>query len=168
MLYALCGVSGVGKTTLQKALLQRQPLLRRFITSTTRVPRPGEINHIDYHFLSVQQFQSAVQIGHIVCPIQYRGAWYGTAREDLYACAQRETIAVLRPDKIPELQTFTILTGIYILKARQDQFISLDDQIILGHRHLCRHQITNIPGDLDTAITEILALLHIYSGGSLV
>lgn len=165
MLYALCGVSKAGKTTLQKALLQRQPLLGRFVTSTTRVPRPGEVDHIDYHFLSVQQFQSAVQIGRIVCPIQYREAWYGTAREDLDACAQRDMIAVLRPDKITELQKFTALIGIYILKAGQDQSISPDDQVIMNHRHLCLHQVTNIPGNLDTAVTEILALIQTYSGG---
>jgi guanylate kinase len=168
MLYALCGVSGVGKTTLQHVLLQRQPTLRRFVTSTTRAPRPGEIDHLDYHFLSVQQFESAVQTGRIVCPIQYREAWYGTAREDLEACAQKEMLAVLRPDKITELQRFTTLIGIYILKAEQDQPVSPDDQIILAHRHLCLHLVTNMPGDLDTAVTEILALIHTYSGGSLV
>jgi guanylate kinase len=168
MLYALCGVSGVGKTTLQHALLQREPTLRRFVTSTTRAPRPGEINHIDYHFLSVQQFESAVRTGRIVCPIQYREAWYGTAREDLEACAQNDLLAVLRPDKITELQMFTTLIGIYILKAGQDQLVSPDDQLILDHRHLCLRQVTNIPGDLDAAVTEILALIHTYSGGSLV
>ena len=168
MLYALCGVSKVGKTTIQEALLQRQPLLGRFVTSTTREPRPGEVDHIDYHFLSVQHFQSAVQIGRIVCPIQYREAWYGTAREDLDACAKRDMIAVLRPDKITELQKFTALIGIYILKGGQDQPISLDDQVIINHRHLCLHQVTNIPGNLDTAVTEIFALIYTYSGGSLV
>ena len=104
----------MGKTTLQKALLQRQPLLERLITSTTRAPRPGESNHSDYHFLSMEQFRSAVAIERIVCPIQHRGSWYGTAREDLEACAQRNTIAVLRPDKIPELQMFTPLIGISV------------------------------------------------------
>ncbi len=167
MLFALCGVSGVGKTTLQHALLQRKPHLGQLITSTTRLPRPGEVDHREYHFLSAQQFQVAVQMGHLVCPIQYRGAWYGTAREDLHACAQRETIAVLRPDKIPELQTFTTLIGLSIVKARQDDPISPDDQIILNHQHLCLHQVTNIPGDLDATVTEILGIMHTYSGGFL-
>ena len=165
MLYALCGVSHVGKTTLQEALLQRQPLLGRFVTSTTREPRTGEINHVDYHFLSVQQFQAAVHSGRIVCPIQYREAWYGTAREDLDVCAHRDYIAVLRPDKIPELQTFTTLLGISLLKAGQDQPIAAEDQVIVNHRHLCLHQVINIPGDLDAAVNEILAVIRMYSGG---
>jgi hypothetical protein len=166
MLYALCGVSQVGKTTLQKALLQCRPLLAHLITSTTRVPRPGESDHVDYHFLSMEQFRIGVESERIVCPIQYRGAWYGTAREDLDACAQRDTIAVLRPDKIPELQTFTPLIGIYVIKAAGlDQPISSSDQIILDHRHFCLHQVTNIHGDLERTVTEILTLLQIYSGG---
>jgi guanylate kinase len=168
MLYALCGESGAGKTTLQKAVLRRQPLLGRLITSTTRMPRPEEVNHEDYHFLSVLQFQSAVQEGRIVCPIQYRGEWYGTAREDLDQCTRRDKIAVLRPDKLHELQEYTTLIGIYIFKARQDLPPSQDDQIILDHRCLCHYHITNVPGDIEVAVNEILAIIHTYSGGQLI
>lgn len=165
MLYVLCGVSGVGKTTVLNALLQRQPLLGRLITSTTRPPRPGEIDQIDYHFLSVPHFQSAVQRGQLVCPIKYRGAWYATARDDLARSAHRDMMTVLRPDKLNELQQFTPLLGIYILRAEQCSPLSQDDQIIVDHRHLCLYQITNVPGNIDVAVAEILALIQTYAGG---
>src|SRR5947199_9027560 len=121
MLYVLCGVSCAGKTTLLKEVLKRHPSLGRMITYTTRLPRSGEVNHIDYHFVSGEHFHAAVQAGQLVCPICHQGQWYATARSDLRACQSRDTIAVLRPDKMNELQQFTPMVGIYIVRSELDQ-----------------------------------------------
>lgn len=165
MLYALCGISRVGKTTIFNRLLQREPRLERLVTTTTRPPRPEEVNHVDYHFVTVQHFQTAVQAGQIVCPIRYRGEWYGTARDDLAACATKEVVAVLRPDKINELQAFTPLLGIYLSQPEGDQSVSPDDQIIVVHQHLCRYHVLNVPGELDQAVEQILGIIHAHAGG---
>lgn len=162
MLYILCGISGVGKTTILNAMLQQDPRLGRLITYTTRRPRPQEINHADYHFIGEQPFQDAAEDGRIVCPVRHQGAWYGTALADLHACAYRDTLAVLRPDKIRALQAFTPtpLLGIYLTRPDFNQPHSEDDYIIIAHQHLCTYQITNIPGHLDQAVRQILALIQ--------
>jgi hypothetical protein len=165
MLYALCGISRVGKTTVLNGLLQREPLLERLITITTRPPRPEEVNHVDYHFVTTQHFQTAVQAGQIVCPIRYRGEWYGTVCDDLVACMTKEVIGVLRPDKISELQAFTPLLGIYLSGAESDQFITPDDQIIVAHQQLCRYHVVNVPGKLDQTVEQIRGILHAHAGG---
>ena len=165
MLYALCGVSRVGKTTILKKCLQRQPLLERLVTTTTRAPRPEEVNHVDYHFVTPQQFQEAVQIGHIVCPILYRGECYGTARDDLIACATRDALAVLRPDKINELQQFAPLLGISLSRPEHDQPVCLDDRVIMASQHVCRYRVINVPGDPDAAVTQILSIIQTHAGG---
>ncbi|HJZ58159.1 MAG TPA: guanylate kinase [Gemmataceae bacterium] len=60
-LIVISGPSGVGKTTLVDTLLARTTLpLRRAVTATTRVKRPGEIEEVSYHFWSRDQFQEAI------------------------------------------------------------------------------------------------------------
>ena len=167
MLYALCGVSSVGKTTLLRAILHRRVDLGRLVTYTTRSLRPDEIDHVDYHFVSVPHFHAAVAAGQIVCPIQYRQQWYGTSYDDLCACAERETIAILRPDKLEELQrcTPTPLIGIAIVRPDPKQPVSNDDQIILEAQSRCAYQVTNRCGELDDAVTQILSILQMHAGG---
>jgi guanylate kinase len=162
MLYVLCGISGAGKTAILNVLIQHEPRLGRLITYTTRLPRPGEVNHVDYHFTSEQPFLAEVEASHIVCPIIYRGAWYGTSRDDLQACASQDTLTILRPDKIGKLQPFTPtpLLGIYIVRPGHDKPCSEDDHIIVAHQHLCSYQIINISGDIDQAVFQILSLIR--------
>jgi guanylate kinase len=158
-------MASAGKTTILKALLERQPHLGRLITSTTRLPRPREIEQVDYHFLSVQHFQAAVQSGQIVCPIRHRGHWYATARHDLEACTAKDMVAVLRPDKITALRQFAPLVGIYVSRLAHDQLVCPDDQVIVAHQHLCRYQVINVTGDLDAAVAHILSIIQAHAGG---
>lgn len=165
MLYALCGISGVGKTTILTRLLQCEPDLHRLVTTTTRSPRPAEVNHVDYHFVTAQQFQAGVQAGQLVCPICYRGQWYGTDREALLACRTREVLGVLRPDKLPSLQAWTQLLGIFLSWPQEAAQVAPDDQIIVAHQKLCQYHIVNIPGKVEQAVEQIRALLHTHRGG---
>ena len=134
-----------------------------------RVPRrPEEVNHVDYHFVPIQHFQIAVQSGQIVCPICYRGQWYGTARADLAACASKEVVGVLRPDQLLALQAYTPLVGIALSRpAETDQTVSPDDLIIVTHQHLCRYHVVNVPGELEQAVEQILDIIHAHTGDQL-
>ena len=160
MLYVLCGCSGVGKTTLLEATLRRKPALARLTTCTTRSPRPGEIEGRDYHFMQAQLFLEYVQSGRVVCPIVYRGFWYGTLLSDLQACHGQDTLGVLRPDKLPVLQMYTSLVGISVVMQEHEQSQSPYDAVIYAHRHLCKYHLTNIPGNLDQAITQLLSFVE--------
>ena len=56
LVVVLTAPSGTGKTTVGEALLKRRPTLGRCITVTTREPRPGEANGVDYHFVTEDEF----------------------------------------------------------------------------------------------------------------
>ena len=55
-LYVVSAPSGAGKTSLVKALMERDPRIRFSVSYTTRKPRPNEIPGRDYHFVSVERF----------------------------------------------------------------------------------------------------------------
>ena len=77
------GPSGVGKGTLVRRLLERTPGLRLAVSATTRRPRPGEVDGVDYHFLSESDFDSRVAAGDFAEHAVYAGNRYGTLRSEL-------------------------------------------------------------------------------------
>jgi guanylate kinase len=81
--FVITGPSGVGKGTLIRALMERLPQLELSVSATTRAPRPGEIDGVDYHFLSREEFDRRVQAGDFVEHADYAGRSYGTLRSEL-------------------------------------------------------------------------------------
>ncbi len=81
--FVITGPSGVGKGTLIRALRARQPELALSVSATTRAPRPGEHDGVDYRFLTDEQFDSAIAAGRFVEHARYAGHRYGTLREEL-------------------------------------------------------------------------------------
>jgi guanylate kinase len=81
--FVITGPSGVGKGTLIRTLLERLPELRLSVSATTRRPRPGEAQGVDYHFLSDAEFERRVQAGEFVEHARYSGSRYGTLRSEL-------------------------------------------------------------------------------------
>lgn len=78
LLIVLSGPSGVGKTTITKALMEQGWSGYVLVTATTRRPRPGEIDGVHYHFYSIQQFQELVGRGEFLEHAEVHGNWYGT------------------------------------------------------------------------------------------
>jgi guanylate kinase len=81
--FVITGPSGVGKGTLIRALLQRVPELELAVSATTRRPRPGETQGVDYHFLSDAEFDRLVAEQAFVEWAEYSGRKYGTLRAEL-------------------------------------------------------------------------------------
>ncbi len=73
----------MGKGTLIRGLMERIPQLELSVSATTRPPRPGEDDGVDYHFLSSDQFERHVQAGEFVEHADYAGRRYGTLRSEL-------------------------------------------------------------------------------------
>lgn len=62
LLFVVSGPAGSGKTTLcARIISELSPRIQRIITATTRLPRDGEINGVDYYFLNNQEFEQAVK-----------------------------------------------------------------------------------------------------------
>jgi guanylate kinase len=59
-LYVIAAPSGAGKTSLVKALMEREPRIQFSVSYTTRKPRPNEIPGRDYHFVSAERFQEMI------------------------------------------------------------------------------------------------------------
>jgi guanylate kinase len=93
--FVITGPSGVGKGTLIRTLLDRIPELELSVSATTRRPRPGETQGVDYHFLDDAEFDRRVQAGDFVEHATYSGRRYGTLRSDLQQRLTRGAPVVL-------------------------------------------------------------------------
>ncbi|TAE53256.1 MAG: guanylate kinase [Nostocales cyanobacterium] len=79
-LIVLTGPSGVGKGTLLQKLLERHPELYYSVSATTRSPRPGEVDGINYYFVARNQFEKLVAQGEFLEWAEFAGNYYGTPR----------------------------------------------------------------------------------------
>ena len=79
----ITGPSGVGKGTLIRGLMEQMPELELSVSATTRAPRPGERDGVDYHFLTREEFDRRVAAGDFVEHADYAGRSYGTLRSEL-------------------------------------------------------------------------------------
>jgi guanylate kinase len=78
-LFVVAAPSGGGKTSLTRALLQRQRSLRLSVSYTTRPPRPGECDGVDYHFVTLERFMQLKASGEFIEYAQVHGNWYATS-----------------------------------------------------------------------------------------
>jgi guanylate kinase len=76
--FVITGPSGVGKGTLIRSLLEREPRLRLSVSATTRAPRPGEEDGREYHFLTPEEFERRLAAGEFLEHATYAGNRYGT------------------------------------------------------------------------------------------
>ncbi|HTL55506.1 MAG TPA: guanylate kinase [Candidatus Limnocylindrales bacterium] len=83
LLIVISAPSGGGKTTLCEQLLAARPEMTRAITCTTRAPREGEKDTIDYYFLDPAAFLKRVQAGHFLEHATVHGNSYGTLKSEV-------------------------------------------------------------------------------------
>lgn len=62
----LSGPSAVGKSTVVRCLRERIPNLHFSVSATTRAPRPGEVDGVDYHFIDPTRFQQLIDQGELL------------------------------------------------------------------------------------------------------
>jgi guanylate kinase len=79
VLYVVAAPSGAGKTSLVKALLKHDPAIRLSVSYTTRAPRPGEANGVDYHFVDKMDFLAMAARGEFLESAEVYGNHYGTS-----------------------------------------------------------------------------------------
>lgn len=80
VLYTVSAPSGAGKTSLVKALLERVDTIQVSVSHTTRAMRPGEVDGVNYHFVSREQFQAILDAGQFLEYAEVFGNFYGTSQ----------------------------------------------------------------------------------------
>ncbi|MCQ4279857.1 guanylate kinase [Pseudomonas stutzeri] len=79
-LYIVSAPSGAGKTSLVKALLDAQPQVRVSVSHTTRPMRPGEVDGVNYHFVSREEFLERLEHDEFLEHAEVFGNLYGTSQ----------------------------------------------------------------------------------------
>jgi len=83
LLILISAPSGGGKTTLCQQLLKSRPNMTRAVTCTTRAPRPGEKDGVDYYFLEAESFLKRLQAGNFLEHATVYGNSYGILKSEL-------------------------------------------------------------------------------------
>ena len=82
-LFVVSGAAGTGKDSVVKALRTAHPEIEKTVSATTRAPRPGEQEGIDYYYRTTEQFQQLIANDEVVEYNFYNGNYYGTLKEEV-------------------------------------------------------------------------------------
>ena len=113
----ISGPSGCGKSTVLSEIYKKIPKHFFSISATTRNPRPGEVDDVDYHFSSKEKFRSMLERDEFLESAQYVGNYYGTPIKPIYDHYENGYVVILDIDvqgfrqvksKIPEATSIFI------------------------------------------------------------
>lgn len=178
------GPSGAGKTTVLRGVMTdaRQPVSMS-VSATTRPPRPGERDGVDYHFLTPEQFQQRKDAGDFLECFEVfgRGYWYGTLRDTVSASLEAGQWVVLEIDvqgrakvveHYPHAVTFFVRPeSLEILEQRLRDRGTENEETIRRRLEVARHEwpfakdytYEIINHDVDLAVAEICAKLDLLA-----
>ena len=177
----ISGPSGAGKSTLVRRLLQTCPLpLELSISATTRPPRPDELNGIDYHFLSADEFDEKRLAGEF---LEYKevfgqGYWYGTLlakiddglRLGKWVILEIDVAGAMSViDRVPDAITIFIHPGSMeeLERRLRNRQTDNEEAIVrrlevatqeMANRHKYKYQVVN--KDVDAAADEVSEILQ--------
>lgn len=111
----ICGRSGTGKSTLEKELIGMG--YGRIISCTTRPPREGEKDDIDYHFLTEEEFLKRAENGEFIEWTLYNGNMYGTLKAEM---SSENKVVVLDPNGVKNMLSYCKKPYIVYLDASEE------------------------------------------------
>ena len=82
-LFVVSGAAGTGKDSVVKALREAHPEIEKTVSATTRAPRPGEQEGVDYYYRTREQFQQLLENDQVVEHNFYNGNYYGTLKSEV-------------------------------------------------------------------------------------
>ena len=175
----ISGPSGVGKTTILRRILHDLPQLVPSISATTRPPRAGERDGVDYHFLPPEEFERRRAAGEFLecCRVYGRQHWYGTLADEVAPRIAAGAWVVLEIDvegTLSILDRYPAAVTIFVEPADPDQLgerlrgrgtespEAMARRLEVAHRelreaHRYRHRVVN--DDVETAVGAIERIL---------
>lgn len=176
----ISGPSGVGKTTILRRILHDLPHLVPSISATTRPPRAGEIDGVDYHFLTPEDFDRRRAAGEFLecCRVYGRQHWYGTLAAEVAPRIAAGEWVVLEIDvegTLSILERYPEAMTIFVEPSDPDDLErrlrgrgtespeAMARRLEVAHRelreaHRYRHRVVN--DDIDTAVASIERILE--------
>ena len=136
----LSGPSGVGKTTVVEALLPQFPEIVRSVSVTTRRPRTGEVDGVDYLFLSKSDFEDLIQRNELVEWTSYGDNYYGTLHSTLEAVTNAGQDVVLTIDVDGAVQLKELGLSCLLIFVLPPSFSALENRL--------RHRQTDTEAEL--------------------
>lgn len=87
--------SGAGKTTIIEAVLKKNKTVSRVVTATTRAPRKGEKDGVDYHFWTIKQFEQAIKKNQMLEWAQVHTHYYGIPKKSVDSLLKKNVCPIL-------------------------------------------------------------------------
>jgi guanylate kinase len=123
-LFVITAPSGAGKTSLIDAVMKEDPSLKISVSYTTRAPRPGEKDGVDYHFVDVPRFLAMRSRGEFLESAEVHGNHYGTSKKVILDAVKRGEQLILEIDWQGARQVRALYpgcVGIFILPPSVDE-----------------------------------------------
>lgn len=176
-LFVISGPSGAGKSALIERLLAGDPLIRFSVSCTTRAPRPGERNGINYHYISRPDFEADIAAGRFFEHAEFSGNLYGTHWAELETAQSqgRDLLLDIEVQGARQLQEKGI-DAVYIfvtppsfaeserrLRSRNTESEATIErrlnQAVVDVAEMERYQYVIINDDLDNAYLQLQAIV---------
>jgi guanylate kinase len=183
--FVITGPSGVGKGTLIRALRKACPSLELSISATTRKPRAGEVDGVDYYFLTPEEFERRQEARDFLEFAPYSGNHYGTLRSEVDRRLEAGHSVVLeievqgaqqvRQSKPDSIQIFIAPPDPAVLRERlagrgTDQPEAIDKRLETAEIELASQgdfDYLVVNDDLDRAIAELVGIVRAELADSL-
>jgi guanylate kinase len=177
-LYIISAPSGAGKTSLVKALLEQLDGISVSVSHTTRAPRPGEQDGVDYHFIDMAEFERLVAAGEFLEHAQVFDNYYGTRRATVVERLEAGEDVILEIDWQGARQVFEAFpqaVKVFILPPSREALHQRltgrgqdSDEVIARRmadavsemRHFDEYHYLIFNVDFATALTDLVALFR--------
>ena len=176
-LWVMAAPSGAGKTSLARALLEREPRLKFSISYTTRKRRSSEVDGRDYFFVDVPTFEDMVRRDAFLEHAQVFDNWYGTGREHVEALVAGGDSVLLEIDwqgarqvreRAPAARSIFILPPSAAELERRLRGRATDTEATIARRlrdsvadmaHWPEFDYVVVNDDFDTALAQLTAII---------
>ena len=177
-LYIITAASGVGKTTLVRALLAQDDGIELSVSYTTRKPRPGERDGEDYHFVDDAQFLRMLGDGEFLESAAVHGARYGTSRSRVEEVLRRGKDLILEIDWQGAAQIRSLYpqaVSIFIMPPSMEALVerlnkrNQDSAEVIARRlavareemaHVCEFDYVTINDEFEMALADLQAIIR--------
>ena len=170
VLFVVSGPSGVGKTTLVKRALEHVPGLEFSVSATTRPPRDGEQDGVQYHFVTPEKFLGLVEAGAFLEHATVYGRSYGTLREPVVSRLTQGGSILLDIDvfgatqvrqQMPDaVQVFILPPSLEALEARLRGRGTDGEEVVRRRMEEAAHQLRGAPQYDYVVVNHDLATAH--------